>query len=150
MYSYKIFWHGIHRTLLARLAYAKAPTYYYRFDFDSPKFNFYRQKFCGDDIKEGVAHADELSYLFRNVNSWKLDKSSGEYRTIQRLVDLFTAFAASSNPNCKEISHLQWEPSTNDQPQRVLNISNDVEIVDLPEFEKLKVWDTVYKPEDLY
>lgn len=132
------------------MAYAKAPTYYYRFDFDSPEFNFYRQKFCGDDIKKGVAHADELSYLFRNVNSWKLDKSSGEYRTIQRLVDMFTAFAASSNPNCKEISHLQWEPSTKDQPQRVLNISNDVEIVDLPEFEKLKVWDTVYKPEDLY
>ncbi|XP_034484527.1 esterase B1-like [Drosophila innubila] len=148
-YSYKIFWHGIYRTLYARLAYSTAPTYFYRFDFDSPDFNFYRQKFCGDDIKAGVAHADDLSYLFRNTESRKLDKSSGEYRTIQRMVGMWTAFATNSNPNCKEIGHLSWEPSKKDHTQRVLNIGNDVNVIDLPEHDKLLVWDSLYKPNDL-
>ncbi|XP_051862785.1 uncharacterized protein LOC127565909 [Drosophila albomicans] len=149
-YSHKIFWHGMHRTLKARLAYSKAPTYYYRFDFDSPDFNFYRKKFCGDDIKSGVSHADELSYLFRNSQCWKLEKTSGEYLTIQRLVGMWTSFASNSNPNCEEIKHLIWEPSTKDQLQRVINISNEVTIIDLPEYEKLLVWDTLYKPEALF
>ncbi|EDV93363.1 GH19267 [Drosophila grimshawi] len=150
-YSYKIFWHGFQRTLQARLAYAnKAPTYFYRFDFDSPDFNFFRQKFCGDEIKQGVAHADDLSYLFRNSQSWKLDKSSGEYRTIQRMVDIWTSFAATSNPNCDETAHLNWKPAQQEQPQRVLNISNEIEIIDLPEHEKLQTWDSLYKKEHLY
>ncbi|XP_034099998.2 esterase B1-like [Drosophila albomicans] len=149
-YSYKVYWHGWHRTLKARLAYSKAPTFYYRFDFDSPDFNFYRKKFCGNDIKSGVSHADELSYLFRNSQSWKLEKTSGEYLTIQRLVGIWTSFAAKSNPNCEEIKHVTWEPSTKDQIQRVINISNEVTIIDLPEYAKLLVWDSLYKPEMLF
>uniref|UniRef100_A0A6P4EAG0 carboxylesterase n=1 Tax=Drosophila rhopaloa TaxID=1041015 RepID=A0A6P4EAG0_DRORH len=148
-YSYKVFWHGFNRALNARLAYAKAPTYYYRFDFDSPNFNFFRAKFCGDNIKTGVAHADDLSYLFRNAGSWKLEKSSAEYRTIERMIGIWTAFAATSNPNCPEIGHLEWNPSTKDNPKSVLNISNDVKIIDLPEYEKLQIWDGIYKPDQL-
>nr|XP_036675220.1 esterase B1 [Drosophila suzukii] len=149
LYSYKVFWHGIHRTLNARLAYANAPTYFYRFDFDSPNFNFYRAKFCGDNIQTGVAHADDLSYLFRNSKSWKLEKSSAEYRTIERMIGIWTAFAATSNPNCDEIAHIDWKPSTRDDPKRVINISNDIEIIDLPENEKLKIWDDIYRPDQL-
>ncbi|XP_032583800.1 uncharacterized protein LOC6572615 [Drosophila mojavensis] len=149
-YSYRIFWHGFHRTLQARLAYATAPTYFYRFDFDSPDFNFYRKKFCGDDIKQGVAHADELSYLFRNAESWKLDKASAEYRTIQRMIDIWTSFAATSNPNCAATAHLDWQPAKQEQPQRVLNIGNELELIDLPEYDKLLVWDSLYKKEQLY
>ncbi|XP_026831631.1 esterase B1 isoform X1 [Drosophila erecta] len=149
LYSYKVFWHGFNRTLNARLTYAKAPTYYYRFDFDSPSFNFYRTKFCGDHIKTGVAHADDLSYLFRNVGSWKLEKTSAEYRTIERMIGIWTAFAATSNPNCPEIGHLDWRPSTKDDPKRVVNISSEVNIIDLPEYEKLQIWDSLYKPNQL-
>ncbi|KAH8250292.1 hypothetical protein KR026_010217, partial [Drosophila bipectinata] len=148
-YSYKIFWHGFNRTLNARLAYAKAPTYFYRFDFDSPTFNFYRTKFCGDNIKTGVAHADDLSYLWRNAASWKLEKSSKEYQTIQRMIGIWTAFAASSNPNCPEIGEVIWKPSTKENPKLVLNISDEVKVIDLPEYEKLQVWDGIYKPEQL-
>ncbi|KAH8264566.1 hypothetical protein KR038_010230, partial [Drosophila bunnanda] len=148
-YSYKVFWHGFHRTLNARLAYATAPTYYYRFDFDSPNFNFYRTKFCGDNIKTGVAHADDLSYLFRNTGSWKLEKTSPEYRAIQNMIGIWTAFAATSNPNCPEIGQVNWKPSTKENPRAVLNISNEVKVIDLPEYDKLQVWDSIYKPEQL-
>ncbi|XP_033244801.1 uncharacterized protein LOC108153857 [Drosophila miranda] len=148
-YSYKVFWHGLNRTLQARFAYARAPTYFYRFDFDSPNFNFYRKKFCGDNIQKGVAHADDLSYLFRNSESWKLEKTSGEYRTIQRMIGIWTAFSANSNPNCAEISEVDWQPAKKSEPKRVVNISEDVKIVDLPEYKKLLVWDSIYKPENL-
>ncbi|EDW81348.2 uncharacterized protein Dwil_GK11073 [Drosophila willistoni] len=149
-YSYKIFWHGFHRALHSRLTYGKAPTYFYRFDFDSPDFNLYRKKFCGDNVTKGVAHADDLCYLFLNSEAWKLDKSSPEYRTIQRMIGIWTSFATTSNPNCQEISEVNWLPSTKEQAQLVLNISSDVKIIDLPEREKLKVWDIMYKPESLY
>ncbi|EDW81349.2 uncharacterized protein Dwil_GK11072 [Drosophila willistoni] len=148
--SYKVFWHGTNRTLHSRLTYARAATYFYRFDFDSPDFNFYRKKFCGNDITKGVAHADDLSYLFRNCNSFKLDKSSPEYRTIQRMIGIWTSFAATSNPNCQEISEVNWQPSTKEQAHLVLNISNDVKIIDLPEHKKLKIWNSMYKPESLF
>jgi len=147
-YCYRT-WHGFHRTFNARLAYAKAPTYYYRFDFDSPNFNFYRARFCGDNIKTGVSHADELSYLFRNSKSWKLEKTSAEYRTIERMIGIWTAFAATSNPNCVEIAHIDWKPSTKDNPKRVINISYDVKMIDLPEYEKLQIWDDIYKSNQL-
>jgi len=132
------------------MTYSNAPTYFYRFDFDSPDFNFYRKKFCGNDIKTGVAHADDLSYLYRNEQSWKLDKSSDEYLTIQRMVGMWTAFATNSNPNCTEIGHLSWEASRKEQTQRVLNIGKEVKIIDLPEHEKLLAWNCLYKPKDLF
>lgn len=144
-----MYWHATYRTLLARLAYARALTYLYRFDYDSPEFSLKRIQFCGDDVQTGVPHAEELTYLFRNLRSWKLEKCSNEYRTIKRLIDIWTTFAASSNPNCMEISHLHWEPSSMDRPQRVLNISQNVEIIDLPEYDKLLVWNTLYREQDL-
>ncbi|XP_046866268.1 esterase B1-like [Drosophila willistoni] len=148
--SYKAFWHGIDRALHSRLTYAKAATYLYRFDFDSPDFNFYRKKFCGNVVTKGVCHGDDLSYLFLNSNSWKLDKSSPEYRTIQRMIGIWSSFAATSNPNCEEIADVEWKPSTKEQAELVLNISNDVKIIDLPEHGKLQVWNSMYKPESLY
>ncbi|KAH8279025.1 hypothetical protein KR018_012579, partial [Drosophila ironensis] len=148
-YSYKVFWHGFNRTLNARLAYAKAPTYFYRFDFDSPTFNFNRAKFCGDNIKTGVAHADDLCYLWLNAASWKLEKSSKEYRTIDRMIGIWTAFAATSNPNCPEIGEVEWKPSAKESAKQVLNISEKVEIIDLPEYEKLQIWDGIYQPNQL-
>ncbi|XP_012158442.1 esterase B1 isoform X2 [Ceratitis capitata] len=80
IYGFKLFWHDIHRTVLARLAYTKAPTYLYRFDFDSPDFNLYRARYCGNDPLRGVSHADDLSYMFFSNDSWKVDLDSAELR----------------------------------------------------------------------
>lgn len=47
----KLFWHGLHRTILSRLQNAKdAATYVYRFNFDSPTFNHFKLLFCGKGI----------------------------------------------------------------------------------------------------
>ncbi|ALC39659.1 alpha-Est5 [Drosophila busckii] len=143
-YSFTMFWHGTFRSLNARLNYATAPTYFYRFAYDSPEFNLYRKKFCGDYIKQGVCHADDLSYIFGSFRGWKLDRASNEFRTIQRMIGIFTAFARNSSPNCPEIKHLNWQPAQRSQPQRVVNISDYVGIIALPEYSKLMVWESMY------
>ncbi|XP_068155848.1 esterase B1 [Drosophila tropicalis] len=152
IYSHRQIWHDLHRVVLGRLAYAsQTPTYLYRFDFDSPHFNHFRRLVCGDEIR-GVCHADELSYLFYNIMSTKLDKSTAEYRTIKRIVGMWTAFAASGNPNCQAIAPAEWETVKLAQSgaEMCFNINHDLKMIELPEAEKLATWDSFYPKEDLY
>lgn len=83
----KLFWHGIHRTILSRLSLPESgPTFYYRFNFDSPTFNHYRVLMCGKTVR-GVCHADDLSYIFKNAISKEVpEATSAEFKTIQRMV----------------------------------------------------------------
>ncbi|EDV93361.1 esterase B1 [Drosophila grimshawi] len=146
--SYKVFWHPILRTANSRLKHATAPTYLYRFDFDSATFNHQRLKYCGDKVR-GVSHVDDRSYIWYGDFSWKLDKHTAEFQTIERMIDILTAFASTSDPNCDSVkSNLSkgntWAPLSK-KNLKCLNISEDMKVVDLPEMTKLRVWDTVYK-----
>ncbi|XP_030558837.1 esterase B1-like [Drosophila novamexicana] len=152
IFSHRQIWHDLHRMVMARLTYASAtPTYLYRFDFDSPHFNQFRWLVCGDRVR-GVSHGDELSYLFYNVLATKLNKSSQEYRTIKRMVGMWTAFAASSDPNCRATALAKWTPvqQTPDGAHNCYNISEEMEMMALPEATTLAVWDTFYDKEALY
>ncbi|KAL9895599.1 esterase B1-like [Glossina fuscipes fuscipes] len=145
-FSYRLFWHGLHRFVLARMKYAKkTPTYQYVFDFDSKDFNHFRDLFCGGDITEGVAHADDLCYLFYSYFSGRrLDEKSAEFLTIQRMVKIFATFAKTSNPNCEYISN--WQDVASAGENKWLNIGNQLEFVDVPKKvqEKFQVWDNLY------
>lgn len=148
--SVKNFWHGIHRALLARAAYAPTtPTYLYRFDMDSPHFNHYRQLNCGKHVR-GVCHADDLSYMFYSLLASKLDKASPEYRTIERLIGMWTSFATTGNPNCKLIEPTHWDPLRPGASELCLNISEQLEFMPLPESKEFVVWDSFYTRESLY
>ncbi|KAI8129139.1 hypothetical protein FF38_00587 [Lucilia cuprina] len=109
--SYKCFWHGIHRTLLARRQYATAPTYLYRFDFDSKHFNLMRIITCGRKVR-GTCHADDLSYLFYNAGAKKLKYRTAEYTTIRRMVAILVKFAECGDPNIPLTDAVCW-PSLN-------------------------------------
>ncbi|SPP84094.1 esterase B1 [Drosophila guanche] len=142
--SIKHFWHGVHRTVLSRLALApNTPTYLYRFDFDSPHFNHFRTVMCGRHVR-GVSHGDDISYLFYLLLATKLDKSSMEYRTIERMIGMWTAFAANDNPNCKQISPVLWDALDTNGPQMCLNIGHRLEFIELPEAKQLRMWDRLY------
>lgn len=85
----KMFWHGLHRTCLSRVtvsASAAAPTYLYRFNFDSRTFNHYKNIMVGGSHVRGTCHADDLSYLWKNDLVKDIDRSSLEYKTIERMV----------------------------------------------------------------
>lgn len=142
--SYKVFWHPILRTIKARLRHARAPTYLYRFDFDSPDFNHQRIGYCGKDIR-GVSHVDDHSYLFYGNFAWKLDKDTLEFRTIQRKIDIWTSFAANSDPNCDNLDGNKWTPLQADGKLHCLNVSEDLKVIELPEIHKLQVWDSLYE-----
>ncbi|ALC45330.1 alpha-Est8 [Drosophila busckii] len=152
VFSHRQVWHDLHRLVMARLSYAsEAPTYLYRFDYDSPHFNQFRWLVCGQSVR-GVSHGDDLSYLFYTVLASKLSKSSGEYRTIERMVGMWTSFANNSNPNCKETSSAKWTPieRTTNGAYHCFNISEQLEMISLPDACILAVWDSFYPKESLY
>ncbi|XP_070143134.1 esterase B1-like isoform X2 [Drosophila kikkawai] len=143
--SIKHFWHGIHRTILARQHYAPTtPTFLYRFDVDSPHFNHFRQVMCGKHVR-GVSHADDVSYLFYHVLATKLEKSSLEYQTIERMVGMWVAFARNDNPNCAQISPVSWKALNNTGPQMCLNIGEQLEFKELLESRQNRIWDRLYE-----
>ncbi|KAH8420855.1 hypothetical protein KR222_006890, partial [Zaprionus bogoriensis] len=148
--SMKHFWHGIHRTVQARLAYAPTtPTYLYRFDFDSPTFNHYRIMVCGSH-ERGVSHADDIFYLFYCIPSSKLDKSTPEYRTIEKMIGMWTSFATNDTPNCAEIAPVQWDALDDGDIPKCLNIGRRLQFMDLPEIKQLRLWDSFYDKVKLY
>uniref|UniRef100_A0A1A9W1E4 carboxylesterase n=1 Tax=Glossina brevipalpis TaxID=37001 RepID=A0A1A9W1E4_9MUSC len=144
--SHRSFWHGIHRVILARRKYAPtAATYCYRFDFDSKFFNHVRLLKCGPR-ERGVCHADDLSYLFYNMIAKVLDTGSNEYRTIQRMVGMWYNFALNSDPNCPEIQPIKWETVQKDSElYKCLNINEELEFIELPDYNQLKLWDKFYE-----
>lgn len=141
--SYKYFWHGIGRTIQSRIKYGTAPTYLYRFAFDSIDFNLVRILFCGKKVR-GTSHADDLPYIFFNGISKIASHNSKEYQTIQRMIGTITEFAVSGNPNNETLLPAKWEPVENDKPFKCLNIADDVTFIDLPENEKIEVWNSLY------
>lgn len=152
IFSHRQIWHDLHRMVMARLTYAPdSPTYLYRFDFDSPHFNQFRWLVCGEQVR-GVSHGDELSYLFYNVLATKLRKNSPEYRTIERMVGMWTAFAATSDPNCQATDAAKWTPvqPTHDAAHNCYNISEEMQMMKLPDANTLAVWDSFYEREALY
>ncbi|KAH8264145.1 hypothetical protein KR038_003652, partial [Drosophila bunnanda] len=148
--SYKVFWYPILRSLRSRLRNSTAPTYLYRFDFDSSTFNHQRIKYCGDKLR-GVAHVDDHSYLWYGTFSWKLDKHTPEFLTIERMIDIVTSFAITSNPNCKLTKEqlprsTEWKPLDSNSSLECLNISESIKLMELPELQKLRVWESVCEP----
>uniref|UniRef100_A0A1B0G6M7 Carboxylic ester hydrolase n=1 Tax=Glossina morsitans morsitans TaxID=37546 RepID=A0A1B0G6M7_GLOMM len=153
MVSHEYFWFPIYRTVLSRLEYASsAPTYLYRFDFDSKHFNHLRIISCGKKVR-GTCHGDDLSYIFYNSVARKLKKHTKEYKCIERLVGMWTQFAASSNPNYEKDQNELWLPVTmaslEKNQLKCLNIADDLKIIEVPDMDKLLVWEGFYTSNQL-
>ncbi|XP_054746991.1 esterase B1-like [Anastrepha obliqua] len=142
--SYDFIYHPVHRFLQTRLAQANAPTYFYRFDYDSPDFNLYRIRHCGREVR-GVSHVDELSYIFFIPDSFKLKRESKEFQMIECMVDWITSFAVNSNPNGVKIKPLVWEPLATEGARYCLNISDELSFIEWPEADTCAIWDKYYK-----
>lgn len=144
--SHRVFWLGFYQFIRFRLNNA-APTYLYRFDFESPQFNPNRQLSIPSNIA-GVEHAAELSYLFYGKHAYYLNDSaeslakfhnSTDFATMKRMIELWTSFAKSSRPSCADLS-IEWRAVSNREPTICLNISNKLELIELPETKYLELW----------
>uniref|UniRef100_W8BG58 Carboxylic ester hydrolase n=1 Tax=Ceratitis capitata TaxID=7213 RepID=W8BG58_CERCA len=144
--SYRDFWLPIYRTLLARQRHSSAPTYVYRFDYDSRDGNAIRNILCGRDVR-GTCHGDDICYLFYALFSHRPLKGSKEYEITRTMVDIWTSFAANSDPNCDALENLIFEPITRDVGEiKCLNVGEELEFIELPNMDKIKVWSGFYPP----
>lgn len=91
------------------------PTYLYRFDFDSERFNLMRRLSCGTKVR-GACHADDLMYVFYNAGVEKPRKDTMEYLTIRRCIYILTQFARIGNPT--EIIHSELNNVANKMLRR--------------------------------
>lgn len=111
---------------------------------------------CGRKVR-GTCHADDLSYLFYNAAAKKLKHRTAEFKTIRRLVSMVVQFGATGDPSIPLVMHGEtqteqqaWLPiSQTDVVFKCLNISNDVQVIDLPEADKLRLWDRMYSDKRL-
>ncbi|XP_073837894.1 esterase B1-like [Musca autumnalis] len=155
--TFAYYWHPIQKVIEARLKYArKTPTFLYRFDFHSDKLiNPFRLMRSPDTeeqqyhVNDGVAHTDELAFLFSSVLAKPMDRQSREYACLRRMISLWTQFAETGNPNSAKMPDIKWRSlhhrHTNDETYKCLNIDDDLTFIDLPEMEKLKVWNSIYE-----
>lgn len=83
------------------------------------------------------------------VNNRSLVKDSDEWKTVERMCEIFTTFARFGNPNNELIAPIEWKPVTfesinqNDFTYKCLNVSNELSYIDWPEFERMPFWDEI-------
>ncbi|KAJ6633852.1 Esterase B1 [Pseudolycoriella hygida] len=141
----KLYLHRIYRTLTLRNECGNGKTYFYRLSVDSPTNNCYKLFHCGTNVK-GCSHADDVSYIFKNMSGKVPPRDSMEFRTIQTLVSRFTKFATDGDPNNLESSSVIWKPVNGQtKPYKCLNIVEEGDFfVDFPESDRMALWDSLY------
>lgn len=137
-----LFWFGLYRAMIARFKYSQAKTYLLRFDVDA-KLNFYKfLQHCTH--LQGASHADDVCYLFNNFLGIIPRHNSTEFKVIERMVGICANFANEGHPNCDEIKPVKFEPQNSQDIIKCVQINeNELKVIELPELEKLKIWQSV-------
>jgi hypothetical protein len=142
------FWFGIQRAVLSRAnSKGKGKTFLYRFDVQT-SFDFLKKFMCSEDFP-GTAHGSECAYIFKNDFSDLPPLKSVEFDNVWKMIGIFGNFSITGETNISD-----WEPiQSTEIPIKCLNIENDgYRFIDLPETERLSVWNLVYQKAgvDLY
>jgi carboxylesterase type B len=94
----------------------------------------------------GVSHADELLYLWK---PWPISAKppaieSNEFDVSKNMVGMWTSFAQNGNPN--NFIDFKWEALQSDNEcLMVVNITDQLELIAMPEEARMKVWDEVFQ-----
>lgn len=138
------FWHGIQNTVKSRVnGDGEGKTYLYRFHADT-ELNAMK-KFNKLENFSGATHGDSVFYIFASAFVAPPTRESKEYEMMTKTIALITNFASNGNPNDSELR--EWIPVTSVKPPlQCLNISEKkIEMISLPESDRLLIWDTIYK-----
>lgn len=102
----------------------------------------------------GVFHGDDLKYFLKNAYE-PLDFPEGhrECVTRDRMTAIFVAFARTGDPNCEATEKERWEPirspvidsNTAEPFYQVFDISDELRMIRLPEWERMRFWDCLYR-----
>lgn len=125
----------------------RGKTFLYRLDLQTD-LNFLKHSF---NIKfDGVTHAEDIFYLFysktEGVKVPGID--SKEFELIKKMVETFTSFIISGDPNNEAIP--TWQPVSTARPTQCMNLTNELfEMISLPEEKRLKIWDQILNDEGI-
>lgn len=95
----------------------------------------------------GVAHADELGYLWKSILTSQLEPGSLEQITVYRMTKFWTNFAKNGNPNPvtkDSIIDVVWKPVEKDT-FNYLDIGEKLKASVNPEKERMAFWDDIFK-----
>ncbi|KAG5667649.1 hypothetical protein PVAND_015623 [Polypedilum vanderplanki] len=135
------FWYGIQRAVLSRIkAGGKGKTFTYYFDILTEQ-NGLKKLFKCEEFP-GAEHGGCLGYIFSSVMFPKPAIDSIEFKNIIKVVGIISNFAIYGHTGVDE-----WEENKSlELPLRCLHLTKDgMQMIDLPETARLKVWDKIYK-----
>lgn len=61
-------------------------------------------------------------------------------------MSIWTSFATNGHPNDDSMKYNGvWEPILAKKPFKCLNIADELKFIDLPESERMDIWDAIYE-----
>lgn len=96
---------------------------------------------------EGVAHADDVFYLFSTYFSPHIKPGSEEDKHIQKFVKMWTNFARHGEPTPgadEDLNKVKWRPTSHDKLE-FLDIGHELKMIDNVDGDRLKIWDEIYQ-----
>lgn len=135
------FLHGIHRTILSRInSNGSGKTFTYYFDILTAQNAF--RKFLRCEDMPGVEHGACMGYILSNTLTPLPAIGSIEFENIMKVVGIVANFAIHGHSGVDE-----WEANESlELPLKCLHLTKDgMKMIDLPETERLKVWDEIYR-----
>ncbi|RZC42621.1 COesterase and/or Abhydrolase 3 domain containing protein, partial [Asbolus verrucosus] len=118
------------------------PVYFYRVSVET-NLNIWKR--LNEITSPGVAHGDELGYLFKSNISPKLKSGSIEYISVMRFVKFWTSFAKYGDPNPNDNSNsVKWEPAKKDE-FNFIDIGKQLITGVNPEHKPMEFWNEIFK-----
>ncbi|XP_077284723.1 esterase FE4-like [Arctopsyche grandis] len=120
---------------------SSCPVFLNRFSADGDLNMF--KKAIGMTSLPGASHGDEMFYMFKGM---EVEPESNEYKTVKRMVKMWTNLAKYGNPTpiVNELLPVEWKPVTATETN-FLNIDFDLSIGQNPENDRFEFWDKIYK-----
>nr|XP_022909162.1 juvenile hormone esterase-like [Onthophagus taurus] len=142
------FVYGIQKSAEEHLKTSNEPIYLYRFSVDGNRNLF---KAISKPDYPGASHADDLAYLFHMdspqlLNNNIISINSLEDKTIKRMIELWTNFATTGNPNPtkpNDLINVTWKPISNGA-LNFIDIGSDLSGGINPDGNRMDFWKEIY------
>ncbi|XP_077284833.1 juvenile hormone esterase-like [Arctopsyche grandis] len=134
-----LFTYGVQKSVHIKSKHLDAPIYYYQFAYNGAIG--LSKNYISYNIT-GVAHADDLPYVFKFAIVDPIFQYDDEVKAVSKtMVTLYTNFLKYGNPTPSATENLPviWE-SINDKTLPYLRISNTLEMKENPNKERYKFW----------
>uniref|UniRef100_A0A336M3D7 carboxylesterase n=1 Tax=Culicoides sonorensis TaxID=179676 RepID=A0A336M3D7_CULSO len=154
------FWHGIYRAVMQRLvSNGNGKTYLFYLNVppssDVPEYyKFLRNlgNLAVESDMSGTCHGDDLVLLFSMSFCKRFPPGSDNYEAQQKYLNSFKQFVKHGNPNCDLLKPANWTPLSNkiEEIPKCMRMGRDEWFMqDLPNYNKIKIWNDLYEADKL-